>query len=608
MFDDDLQQAKNLAKAGRKAEARQIATRLVRQDKDNVAAWVVLAQVVDTRAQAIDCLKQVLRLEPGHPWATIHLNRLEGQAEARRAAPAPPPPVEPTPMAPEFADLDTPTPPPGAIEEMLRDVPRAPDARLPEADLDPLAGTTPWERPPSTMDVDTFDAFREEVGARKKGRKGAPGARRVRWLPLVLLFILFVLIGGGLIFAMQTGLLGGFVGPAATGEAGPTPTLAAEATTEPTEPPTTAEVTGEPVGPTAEPTPTEEPVVSTEEPGGVVPGPTGQILFYRDTGGPVSLFLIGADGSAETPLDPGVEARPDLGVAWSHDGSRIAFVGYTDPDGDGILAGDIFVMNADASNVLNLTQSADDDVWPEWSPDGQFIAFVSNTAEGAHIGIVPVSAEPDPAADTAADAPAVILATPGSQPAWSPDARSIAFATLSAVGSDIALLDVECALGRAACEINPTPLTTDGLGNERPEWSRDGARLAFISLRDDGPDLWVMGADGAGLTRLTTTALPITSLAWSPDGARLAFELFDVAATDVDLYLANADGSGVSVLVDAPTHDSAPAWSPDGQLIAFQSTSEDQTLSDIYLIRADGTGLTQLTTDPALDLLPLWQP
>jgi plastocyanin len=126
-------------------------------------------------------------------------------------------------------------------------------------------------------------------------------------------------------------------------------------------------------------------------------------------------------------------------------------------------------------------------------------------------------------------------------------------------------------------------INADGTGARRltdsqnyggePAWSPDGAKLAFTRITRDpewtlleylDPDIYVINADGSGLTRLTTDAHS-GNPAWSPDGRRIAF------TRGSEIYVMNADGSGATRLTNNPGQDNAPAWSPDGTKIAFAS-------------------------------------
>lgn len=190
MAADDIRQAIELAKAGRKSEARQIATRILRRDADNATAWVVMAQVVTNRQQAIDCLKNVLRLEPGHPWATLHLGRLERLEEESQVAPPPPtlpPAPEPEPAPPPVTPRPSTTP--GLSLDDFSDIVRPAETVRAEDDLDPFFGTAKWERPPSAADTPLGD-IRAELGesAGPKRRKRGP------WAMLIILFLVLALI------------------------------------------------------------------------------------------------------------------------------------------------------------------------------------------------------------------------------------------------------------------------------------------------------------------------------------------------------------------------------------------------------------------------------
>jgi Tol biopolymer transport system component len=97
-----------------------------------------------------------------------------------------------------------------------------------------------------------------------------------------------------------------------------------------------------------------------------------------------TLYLAAADGSNVRPLgDPPVRG---VSPAWSPDGQKIAFVAFDDHNGavcpvDGCPpSGDIYVTNADGTDVRQLTSSTADDEHPTWSPDGSRLAFASGFA------------------------------------------------------------------------------------------------------------------------------------------------------------------------------------------------------------------------------------
>ena len=137
-----------------------------------------------------------------------------------------------------------------------------------------------------------------------------------------------------------------------------------------------------------------------------------------------------------------------------------------------------------------------------------------------------------------------------------------------------------------------------------PTWSPDGQRIAFSSERDGIPAIYVMNADGSGVTRLTDHNGPDVEPTWSPDGQRIAFS--SERDGSLNIYVMNADGSGVTRLPDDADWTFSPAWSPDGQRIAFHSLRDGNW--EIYVMNADGSGVTRLTDYPGEDRGPAWSP
>jgi TolB protein len=98
---------------------------------------------------------------------------------------------------------------------------------------------------------------------------------------------------------------------------------------------------------------------------------------------PGEVYVIDVDSSNLRQLtsNGGVNINP----RWSPDGTQIVFYGYAlgafDDMGDpNSLRTEIFLIDADGSNLLNLSQSTGLDYHPSWSPDGEWIAFASTRA------------------------------------------------------------------------------------------------------------------------------------------------------------------------------------------------------------------------------------
>ena len=87
-------------------------------------------------------------------------------------------------------------------------------------------------------------------------------------------------------------------------------------------------------------------------------------------------------------------------------------------------------------------------------------------------------------------------------------------------------------------------------------------RIVFSSDRDGAADIYVMGADGSGQTRLTDAVGDDQYPVWSADGTTIAFSSYREG--NQTLFRMNADGSAQTRLLDATSNDEEPAFSSDG--------------------------------------------
>lgn len=156
-----------------------------------------------------------------------------------------------------------------------------------------------------------------------------------------------------------------------------------------------------------------------------------------------------------------------------------------------------------------------------------------------------------------------------------------------------------------------TQVTTDPAADFDPSWSPDSQGIAYRHQpRDDeSTEIYIIGADGSNPQNLTNNeGVADWGPAWSPDGAHIAFNSSRDLRGRLRGYLMNTDGSQVT-LISEDAWIEYPTWSPDGSRLAFMAQTPEGTNNyEIWIINVDGTGLTRLTDSPGSDGWPSWSP
>jgi TolB protein len=292
---------------------------------------------------------------------------------------------------------------------------------------------------------------------------------------------------------------------------------------------------------------------------------------------------------------------------------QIAFQSYQHGNGE------IYLLDASTSILLNLTRHAKEDSRPAWSPDGGWIAFASNRTDNYEIYVMDSSGgQLQNRTRHASD---------DFEPAWSPDGTQIAFVSRRDGNSEIYIMETAGILANPACTALPAAyfvnesqpcapptrrLTTSAVDETAPAWSPDGRRMAFVQESDRDSEIIATSVTctdpvhGCPTDRHNLSDNPARDRypAWSPDGSYLAFASNRTGLWGI--YMMHADGSQIRLLTDGRIASITPAWSPDGQYIVFAGRSGGK--DDTYIMNADGSNVRPLAAIGIAGFRLAWRP
>jgi serine/threonine protein kinase/Tol biopolymer transport system component len=319
-----------------------------------------------------------------------------------------------------------------------------------------------------------------------------------------------------------------------------------------------------------------------------------RVAFCSERGGG-GLFVMESTGENPTRIAP----RGHL-PAWSPDGKSIVYsdATFAVPSERGTLRSRLHVIDLASGAQRDLETG--DAMQPSWSPHGYRIAYWGlNHASQRDIwtvgadGVKPLPVTDDLAVDW--------------NPVWSPDGDYLYF--ISDRGGVMNIWRVEINERTGQTRGAPQPFTMPAPYIKYLSWSADGKRFIF-SQAQHRSSLFAVEFDQ---TRMQTSGDPspaslgadnVHNFSFSPDGSKIVYDT--VGDPREDLWISNLNGGARRRLVSGGLNR-APGWSPTGDEIVFFSNRSG--LYNVWTIHPDGSGLRQLTavTTAGHEMqIPIW--
>jgi Tol biopolymer transport system component/DNA-binding winged helix-turn-helix (wHTH) protein len=351
------------------------------------------------------------------------------------------------------------------------------------------------------------------------------------------------------------------------------------------------------------------------------------IAFVRLTEEGRDVFVIAALGGPERRI--GSLARTHewaAGPSWSPNGRLLALSDKDEPH----AALSIVLMSIDSMEKRKLTSPPKESVGdcaPAVSPDGRTVAFNRRSAASG-IYLVPITGgeprrltvERDPFCERLAwtpDGRELVFSSSGGAPEsssslWRVSASGGKPERVSVGGDNAANPAISRRGNRLAYEQrsqdaniwrievpkslqpshSPTKLIASTRHEAGPQFSPDGARIAFHSDRSGSFEIWVCDTEGLNLVQLTSFGGPMVGTPrWSPDGRLIAFDVSEKGHSDI--HVVSVDGGPPRRVTSETSGEAVPSWSKDGRWIYFASNRTGHL--EVWKVPATGGHAVQIT-------------
>jgi len=250
---------------------------------------------------------------------------------------------------------------------------------------------------------------------------------------------------------------------------------------------------------------------------------------------------------------------------------------------------ELYIVGMDGQDLRKVTDNRSFNLFPRWSPDGQWLAYTSFRTGTPIVYLRNVS--------TGAEKEVIRFGGSKAPGGFSPDGVWLYAGVSQAGNSDIYRVrvigsDAEKVVEGWGLDVSPSP-------------SPDGRRIAFVSDRGGSPQIYVKTIGVAGETRISGGAGYATSPSWSPAGDRIAYTVRSGGRFIV--VTVAPDGSGAREVASATDGDCEdPSFSPDGRSLVYTYRKRDY--SALKIISSDGRRQRTLISGLGDAGSPVWSP